>query len=68
MINHGTLLLPATNMITNSTIKIKNKTFAIAAAPAASPKNPNAPAINAITKKIIAQRNIIFVLYTNQCN
>jgi hypothetical protein len=45
-------------MITNRTIKMKKKTFAIEAAPAASPKNPNAPAINAMTRKIIAQRNI----------
>ena len=62
MINHGRLLLPASSMITNSTIKIKKNTLAIDAAPAANPKNPNAPAINAITKKIIAQRNIRFIL------
>jgi hypothetical protein len=37
---------------------MKNKTFAIEAAPAAMPPNPNMAAIMAITKKIIDQRNI----------
>jgi hypothetical protein len=39
-------------------MKMKNKTFAIEAAPAAIPKNPKIPAIIAITKKIIVQRSI----------
>ena len=38
----------------NSTRKIKNKTFAIEAAPAAIPPNPNMAAIIAMTKKIAA--------------
>jgi hypothetical protein len=45
-----------------STTKMKNSTFATEAAPAAMPVNPNSPAINAITKKIKVQRNMIFVL------
>jgi len=40
---------------------MKNKIFAIEAAPAAIPKNPKAPAISAITRKIIDQRNICLV-------
>jgi len=44
---------------TNSTKKIKNKTLAIPAAPAAIPPKPNIAAIIAITKKINVQRNIV---------
>ena len=43
----------------NRTKKMKNKTFAIDAAPAAIPPNPNTAAIIAITKKITVQRNIV---------
>jgi len=51
-------LLPPMKESRNSTIKIKNKIFAMEAAPAAMPKNPKIPAITAIIKKIIVQRNI----------
>ena len=40
---------------------MKNKTFAIEAAPSAIPPNPNIAAMIAITKKITDQRNIILV-------
>ena len=40
-------------------IKIKNKTLAIDAAPAAIPPNPNRAATMAMIKKITVQRNII---------
>ena len=59
-----TSLLPQTGLLlkisvtTNSTIKIKKRTFAIPAALAAIPKNPKMAAIIAMTKKIIDQRNI----------
>lgn len=39
-------------------MKMKNNIFAIEAAPAAIPPNPNIAAIMATTKKISAQRNI----------
>ncbi len=45
---------------TNNTRKTKNKIFAILAAPAAIPVNPNSAAIKAITKNITDQRNIIY--------
>ena len=51
-------LAPNNIVIINSARKIKNKTLAIEAAPAAMPPNPNMAAIMAITKKIIDQRNI----------
>jgi hypothetical protein len=50
--------LPLINDKINKTIKIKNKIFAIPAAPAAMPPNPNIAAIIATTRKIIVQRNI----------
>lgn len=40
------------------TMKIKNKTLAIPAAPAAIPPKPKTPAIKAKTIKVIVQRNI----------
>ena len=43
----------------NRTIKIKNRIFAIPAAPAAIPPNPNTAAIIAMTKKMTVQRSII---------
>jgi hypothetical protein len=42
-------------------MKMKNRTLAIEAAPAAIPKKPNAPAIIATTRKINVQRNISFI-------
>jgi hypothetical protein len=56
------LLLPDSQDMRNKTIKIKKSTLAIEAAPAAMPKNPNAPAIMAITRKITVQRNISYDL------
>jgi len=41
-------------------MKIKNKTLAIPAAPAAIPTKPNTPAMIAIIKKITVHRNILF--------
>jgi len=42
----------------NSTIKMKNKIFAIPAAPAAIPPNPKIAAIIATIRKITVQRSI----------
>ena len=50
---------PRIREIRNSTIKIKNNTFAIPAAPAAIPPKPNTPAMIAIMRKITVHRNII---------
>ena len=44
--------------IRNNTIKTKNRIFAIEAAPAAIPPNPNTAAIIAIIKNVTVQRNI----------
>ena len=44
---------------TNSTRKIKNKIFAIPAAPEATPPNPNTAAIMAIMRKLTVQSSII---------
>jgi len=52
-------MVPATSAITNNTMKIKNRIFAIAAAPSAIPVNPNIAATIATTKKITDQRNIL---------
>ena len=49
---------PKMSVRTNSTTKIKNKTFAIPAEAAEIPVKPKRPAIIAITKKMSAQRNI----------
>ena len=51
--------LPAISEIRNSTIKIKNNTLAMLAAPAAIPPKPNIAAITATIKKITVQRNMI---------
>jgi hypothetical protein len=54
------MLAPKTNESTNSTKKIKNKTFAIDAAPAAMPPNPKIAATIAIIRNVTVQRNIRF--------
>jgi hypothetical protein len=41
---------------------MKNMIFAISAAPAAMPVNPNTPAIRAMMRNVIVQRNIVYVL------
>ncbi len=46
-------------------MKIKNRTFAIDAAPAAMPKKPKAPAIIAMIRKMTVQRNITHNLVNN---
>ena len=51
--------LPIISDMINKTIKMKNKTFAIEAAPAATPPKPNIAAIIANTMKIIVHFNII---------
>lgn len=50
---------PKITVSKNNTIKMKNNTFAIEAAPAAIPVKPNNAAIIAITKKITAYLSII---------
>ena len=50
-----------------STMKIKNKIFAIEAAPAAIPPNPNTAAMIATTRKVTVQRNITFNLIGYRC-
>ena len=57
--------LPVIKEITNNTKKIKNNIFAILAAPAAIPVNPNTPAIIARIINVIVQRNIIFLFKVN---
>ena len=52
------MLAPNTSDSTKSTKKIKNKTFAIEAAPAAIPPNPKIAATIAMIRKVIVQRNI----------
>ena len=54
-----TLLLPLMSEIINNTKKIKNKIFAILAAPAAMPPKPNIPAMIARIINMTVQRNII---------
>ena len=49
--------------IRNSTMKMRNKALATDAAPAAMPKNPSAPAIIAIMRKITVQRNMGFCFW-----
>lgn len=53
---------PTIKLITNNTRKMKNKIFAMLAAPAAIPVKPNKAATNAITKNITAYLNIIISL------
>jgi hypothetical protein len=63
--NNQTVLRPKIREPRNRTTKIKNRTFAIEAAPAAIPKNPKIPAIIAITRKITVQRSIRIVFKIN---
>ena len=53
------MVTPRIAKITTSAKKIKNNTFAIDAAPAATPPNPNIAATIAITKNIPAHFNIV---------
>ncbi len=46
---------------TNKIKKMKNRTLAIPAAPAAIPPNPNMAAIMATIRKITVQRNITYL-------
>ena len=50
--------LPKINDNKKRTMKMKNKTFAMEAAPDAMPPKPNIAAMMATTKKITVQRNI----------
>ena len=52
------VFLPPINERRNKTIKIKNKTLAIVAAPAAIPPKPKIAAITATIRKMTVQRNI----------
>jgi len=60
-----TAFLPKISEMTKRTIKIKNKTFAIPAAPAAMPPKPNIAAMMATIKKITVQRNIGLIFMMN---
>ena len=55
-------VLPRISEIRNSTMKIKNNTFAIPAAPAAMPPKPNIPAMIATIRNMIVHRNILLSL------
>lgn len=59
-------LLPKIRLRMKSTKKIKNKIFAIPAAPAAIPPKPKMAAMMATIKKITVQRNITFGLKVNK--
>ncbi|KYG78605.1 hypothetical protein MB14_17905 [Roseivirga ehrenbergii] len=52
------LVTPLKRETTSSTTKMKNTILAKEAAPAAMPPKPKIPAIIAITKNVIVQRNI----------
>ena len=56
-------LPPKISVRINKTRKIQKKTFAIAAAPAATPPKPKMAAIIAITTKIMAHLSIIIKFY-----
>jgi hypothetical protein len=60
--HHGRRTEPENREITNSTRNKKNMNFAIPAAPAAIPPNPNIAATMATTRNIIVQRNITWFL------
>jgi hypothetical protein len=55
-------LAPKSSVTTKSVTKMKNKTFAIEAAPAAMPPNPKMAAMIAIIKNVIDQRNIFLIV------
>jgi hypothetical protein len=57
-----TLLLPPIKLSRNNTINMKKMIFAIVAAPAAIPVNPNNAATIAIIRNVTVQRNITGVL------
>jgi hypothetical protein len=57
------LTKPVNKDMTNSKIKMKNNTFAIPAAAEAMPPKPKTAAINAITKNINAQFNMMMLLF-----
>ena len=61
IINGYIFFLPVIKEITNNIIKIKNKIFAIPAAPAAIPPNPKIAATIARITNVTVQRSIIFV-------
>lgn len=50
---------PKSNERTNNTIKMKNRIFAIEAAPAAIPPNPKTAAMMATIRNVTVQRNIM---------
>ena len=52
------IVIPKINVINTITIKMKNKVFAIEAAPAAMPPKPKIAATIAMTKKIADHFNI----------
>ena len=52
------MVMPNMSTISHTEIKMKNSTFAIAAAPSAMPVKPSIPAIIAIIKKRNDQRSI----------
>lgn len=56
------IFAPNISVRRNKTIKIKNNTLAIEAAPAEIPVKPKRPAMIATTKKISVQRNIVLSL------
>jgi hypothetical protein len=53
--------------IRNNTMKTKNRIFAMEAAPAAIPPNPNTAAIIAIIRNVTVQRNIYLNLKVKRC-
>ena len=61
-VDYQILLLPPISDNKNNTMKIKKMIFAIVAAPAAMPENPNTAAIIAMIRKVTVQRNISCVL------
>jgi len=60
--------MPMIKKIRQITRKRKKRNFAIPAAAAAMPVNPNSAATRAITKKITAQRNIFHLLQRNRAS
>lgn len=62
VLSHYTLLRPPIRLNKKSTMKMKKMIFAIVAAPAAIPVNPNIAATIAIIKKVTVQRNILLFL------